>query len=93
MAETDSGVDPWDEEPLAPAAGECPQRRFEPDVELQLHLPGEGGLLLGGRRVGVGERYRRLGQEPYQRGRAFLGLPCVHSERPGRKVLTVSRSA
>jgi len=55
VAEPNPGVDPGDEEALAPPAGEPAQRRVEADVEPQFDPPGHGRLFLRQRQVGVRE--------------------------------------
>jgi len=76
VAEANPGVDPRDKEALAAVAGEAPQGWVEADVELELDLPGEGGLLLGNLRVGVREGDGGLGQEFDEGGGVFLRTPA-----------------
>jgi len=76
MAEANPGVDPRHKEALAAVAGEAPQGWVETDVELELDLPGEGGLLLGDLRVGVREGDGGLGQELDEGGSVLLRTPA-----------------
>ncbi len=89
MAEAHPGVDPRDEEAFAPAASEGPEVRLQSDVELELHLPGKGGLGPGHGGVGVGEVDGGLDEHAHHGGRLLLRASPLHAPQGERKVLTV----
>ena len=73
MAESDSGVDPGDEEALAAPAGEALDGIVGADIVPEAEPPGERGLLLGEGEVGVGEPDSGLGEEFHKVGGPLLG--------------------